>query len=71
MHIEIKEKIYLMKGFVLKISFTDILLLLVSHQVMSNSLQPHGLQPSSSSVHEISHARILEWVNSSFSKRSS
>lgn len=43
MHIEIKEKIYLMKGFVLKISFTDILLLLVSHQVMSNSLQPHGL----------------------------
>ena len=30
--------------------------------VMSNSLGPHGLQPTSSSVHGILQARTLEWV---------
>ena len=30
--------------------------------VMSDSLQPHGLQATSSSVHGILQARILEWV---------
>ena len=37
-----------------------------SHSVMSNSLMPHGLQLTSSSVHGISQARILDWVGISF-----
>ena len=39
----------------------------LSHSVMSNSLMPQGLQLTSSSVHGISQARILEWVAISFS----
>ena len=47
-------------------------LLLFSRYVVSNSLRPHGLySPSSSSVHGISQARILEWVAISFSRGSS
>ena len=34
----------------------------ISHSVMSDSLQPHGLQPSGSSVYGILQATILEWV---------
>ena len=30
--------------------------------VLFNSLRPHGLQPSSSSIHWILQASILEWV---------
>ena len=33
--------------------------------------RPHGLQPTSSSVHEILQARVLEWVAISFSRGSS
>ena len=43
----------------------------VSHPVVSNSLQPHGLYPPESSVHGIFQARILEWVAVSFSRGSS
>ena len=43
----------------------------LSHSVMSNSLMPHGLQLTSSSVHGISQARILYWVGISFSRESS
>ena len=43
----------------------------LSHSVMSNSLMPQGLQLTSSSVHGISQARILEWVAISFSRQSS
>ena len=43
----------------------------VSRSVVSDSLWPHGLQPSSSSVHGIFQARILEWVAISFSRGSS
>ena len=40
----------------------------VSHLVMSDSLQPHGVcTPPSSSVHVIFQARTLEWVAISFS----
>ena len=35
---------------------------------MSNSLQPHGLELQISSVHEISQARIVEWIAISSSK---
>ena len=35
---------------------------------MSNSLQPHGLQPTSLLVHGVFQARILEWVIISFSR---
>ena len=47
-----------------------------SHSVVSNSLRPHGLQPTMEevpgfSVHGIFQARILEWVAISFSRRSS
>ena len=39
---------------------------------MSNSLQPHGLQPADSpSVHEILRSKILEWVAIPFSRGSS
>ena len=34
----------------------------ISHSVRSDSLQPHGLQPSGSSVCGILQATILEWV---------
>ena len=39
----------------------------VSHSVVPNSLQPHGLD----TIHEILQARILEWVVISFSRGSS
>ena len=39
-----------------------------SHSVMSDSLQPHGLQPTGSSVHRILQARILEQVAIPFSR---
>ena len=39
--------------------------------VVSNSLQPHGLRPSGSPIHEILQARILEWVAMTFSRGSS
>ena len=39
--------------------------------VMSNSLQPHGLQPTSSSFHGILRSRVLEWVAIPFSRKSS
>ena len=42
-----------------------------SHSVMSNSLQPHGWQPASSSLHGILQARILQRVVISFSRESS
>ena len=49
-----------------------LLLLLFSCWVMSDSLWPHEwYSPLGSSVHGISQARILEWVASSFSRRSS
>ena len=43
----------------------------VSHLVVSNYLQPHGLYSPGSSVHGIFQARILEWVAVPFSRRSS
>ena len=44
-------------------------LVCVSHSIISDSLQPHGLQqdPPGSSVHESLQARILEWVAIPFS----
>ena len=44
-----------------------------SCSVVSDSLQPHGLQCSlpGSSIHGIFQARILEWVATAFSRRSS
>ena len=33
-----------------------------SHSVVSDSLQPYWLWPSSSSVHGVLQARLLEWV---------
>ena len=34
---------------------------------MSDSSQPHGLQPTRSSVHESFQAKVLEWVAIAFS----
>ena len=46
--------------------------LLFSCSLVSTSLQPHRLySPPGSSVHEISQARILEWLAISFSRASS
>ena len=43
-----------------------------SHSVMSNSLQPCGnCSPPGSSIHGILQVGILEWVDISFSRRSS
>ena len=42
----------------------------VTHSVVSDSLQPHGLcSPLGSSVHRTLQARILEWVAISFSRK--
>ena len=43
----------------------------VSHSVVSNSLQPMNCSPPGSSVHVILQARILKWVAISFSRGSS
>ena len=43
----------------------------VSRSVVSDSLWPHGLWPTSSSVQGILQARILEWVAIFFSRESS
>ena len=43
----------------------------LSHPVVSDSLQPHGLSPPGSSVYGIFQARILEWVAISYSRGSS
>ena len=48
-----------------------LLLLLFSHQVMSDSEIPWTYSPPGSSVHGIFHAGILEWVAISFSRGSS
>ena len=42
----------------------------LSHSVVSDSWQPHGLQPPGSSVHGIFQAGILEWVTISSSRGS-
>ena len=42
-------------------------IILLSWSVVSDSLRPHGLFPTTSSVHGILQARILEWVGISFS----
>ena len=57
-------------GF-LEALIVDLGLLLFSYSVVSDALQPHRLQPSGSSVHGISQARILEWVAISLSRGSS
>ena len=49
------------EGYFRSMSLTDVC---VGSLVMSDSLQPHGLQP----VHGILQARTLEWVAISFSK---
>ena len=41
-----------------------------SHSVESNSLQPHGCSPPSSSVHGILQARTLEWAAEPSSRES-
>ena len=41
------------------------------YSVMSDSLWPHGLQPTMLSIHGILQARILEWVAIPFSRGSS
>ena len=43
-------------------------LFLCACTVMSDSLQPHGLSPSGSSLHGIFQARILKWVAVSYSR---
>ena len=51
----------------------NVLLLLVSHSVMSDSFRPlwTAAHQALSSVHGISTARVLEWVAISFSRGSS
>ena len=46
----------------------SFLLLSFSHSVVSDSLPPHGLQPSRLFCHGILQARILKWVAISFSR---
>ena len=43
----------------------------ISHSVMFDSLQPHGLQPARLLCSWILQARILQWVANPFSKGSS
>ena len=38
-----------------------------NRSMVSDSLQSHGLQPTSSSIHGIFQARVLEWVAIAFS----
>ena len=43
----------------------------ISHSIMSNSLQPHGLWPARLSCPWTFQARIMEWVDIPFSRASS
>ena len=43
----------------------------VTHSVISDPLQPHGLSSPGSSVHGLLQASILEWVAIPFSRESS
>ena len=43
------------------------MVVVVSHSVKSDSYNPVDCSPPVSSVHEISQARILEWIAVSFS----
>ena len=52
-------------------SFLSVWAFVLGHSVMSDSLQPHGLQPTRLPIHGISKERKLEWVAISASKRSS
>ena len=45
--------------------------LVLSHSVLSSSLQPRGPYPPGSSVHGILQASLLEWADIPFSKGSS
>ena len=51
-------------------SFQSVMLLLFSHQVMSDSVTPWTVCPPGSSVCRVLLARILEWVATSFSRGS-
>ena len=46
----------------------ELLLLSVSHSVVSDFCEPTDCGPPGSSLHGILHARILEWVATSFSR---
>ena len=51
--------------------FIQLVLLVFSQWVVSDSCDPMDYSPTGSSVHGISQARILEWVAIFFSRRSS
>ena len=55
----------------LNVSLYTVCERMLSHSVVSDSLWPHGLKPTTSSVHGIPQARILEWVAISSSRGSS
>ena len=62
---------WLIRTFSLQVTKSP-LLLLFSHSVVSNSLQPYGLWPfQAPPVHRIPQGRILEWVAISLSRGSS
>ena len=54
-------------GFSLLAYVHDVLCAVLSHSIMSNSLQPHGKAPLSMGILQ---ARILEWVVIPFSRGS-
>ena len=43
----------------------------VSHSVVSDSLEPHGLEPAKLLFHGILQAKIFEWVTNPLSRGSS
>ena len=57
--------------FMVKENAAFIVVLLFSHQVLSNSCDPMDCSPPGFSVHGIRQARILEWVAIPFSRGSS
>ena len=48
--------------FLLNVSLETEMPVALGHSVMSNSLQPYGLQPTKLLLHGILKARILEWI---------
>ena len=54
-----------------RVMFHCVLLLLFSRWIMSDSFDTVDCSPPGSSIHEISQARILEWIAISFSRGSS
>ena len=72
-HVELLQELFIILSHLSQLSGdkSKHLLLLFSHQFMSDFHDPMSCSPPGSSIHGISQAKLLEWVAISFSRGSS